>query len=81
MMLKILSVLVILLLAVLGFAAAKPKTIHLHRSITIDAPPEKIFALLDDFHNRRVAHPSYHPSERLNLFRVPHSSLFEGCGF
>jgi hypothetical protein len=29
MILKILSVLVILLLALLGFAAAKPKTIHL----------------------------------------------------
>jgi uncharacterized protein YndB with AHSA1/START domain len=57
MVLKILSVLVILLLAVLGFAAAKPKTIHLQRSITINAPPEKIFALLDDFHNWKAWAP------------------------
>jgi uncharacterized protein YndB with AHSA1/START domain len=51
MALKILVVLLILVLAVLGWAATKPDRLHLQRSIVIAAPAEKIFPLLDDFHN------------------------------
>ena len=36
--------------AVLLYAATKPDTFHVQRSISIQAPPEKIFALLNDFH-------------------------------
>ena len=36
--------------AVLLYAATKPDTFHVQRSITIKAPPEKIFAILNDFH-------------------------------
>jgi uncharacterized protein YndB with AHSA1/START domain len=36
--------------AVLLYAATKPDTFHVQRSISIQAPPEKIFAVLNDFH-------------------------------
>jgi uncharacterized protein YndB with AHSA1/START domain len=49
--LRIIVVVVVLIAAVLVFAAMKPNTFHLERSITIKAPPEEIFALIDDFHN------------------------------
>jgi uncharacterized protein YndB with AHSA1/START domain len=49
--LRIIVVVVVLIAAVLVLAAMKPNTFHLERSITIKAPPEKIFALIDDFRN------------------------------
>jgi uncharacterized protein YndB with AHSA1/START domain len=33
------------------FAATRPNTFRLERSVTIDAAPEKIFPLIDNFHN------------------------------
>ena len=36
--------------ALLARAATKPNTFRLERSTRIQAPPEKVFALLDDFH-------------------------------
>jgi len=36
--------------AVLLYAATKPDTFHVQRSISIQAPPEKIYAVLNDFH-------------------------------
>ena len=36
---------------ILVLAAMKPDTFRIQRSITIAAPPEKIFPLLNDFHN------------------------------
>lgn len=51
------SVLAIILLAVviiigviLIYAASKPSVFHVERSVTIKAPPEKIFPLINDFH-------------------------------
>src|ERR1700757_5112686 len=37
--------------AVLIVAARKPDTLRIERSIEIQAPRERIFALIDDFHN------------------------------
>lgn len=52
-MLKILGiaalVLVALLAVVLVYAATRPNTFRVERSLTIQAPPEKIFAHLQDF--------------------------------
>jgi Polyketide cyclase / dehydrase and lipid transport len=42
---------VVLIALVLLFAATKPKTFRIQRSINIDAPPDKISALIDDLHN------------------------------
>ncbi len=51
MLLRVFLVFVVLLAAVLIFAATRPDTFTVSRSIIINAPPEKIFALIDDFHN------------------------------
>jgi hypothetical protein len=45
------AIVVIAVAAVLVFAASKPDTFSLHRSASINAPPEKIFAILNDFRN------------------------------
>jgi uncharacterized protein YndB with AHSA1/START domain len=39
-----------LVAALLLYAATKPDTFHVQRSISIKAPPERIFAVLNDFH-------------------------------
>jgi uncharacterized protein YndB with AHSA1/START domain len=57
MILKIVSTLVLLVLAVLGYAATRPDRIQVQRSIMIHAPAPKIFALLDDFHNWKAWAP------------------------
>lgn len=51
-MFKILAIAVVVVLAaILIFAATKPDTFRVERTITIKAPPEKVFALINDFHN------------------------------
>ena len=47
---KVLGVIAVLIAAVLLFATTKPNTFEVQRSITIKAPPEKVYALIDDFH-------------------------------
>ena len=47
---KIVIAVVLLVAAVLLFAATKPDTFRVERSTSIKAPPEKIFALINDFH-------------------------------
>jgi hypothetical protein len=49
--LRLTIIVAVLVAAVLAFAATKPKTFHVQRSISIKAPPTKIFALIDNFHN------------------------------
>jgi carbon monoxide dehydrogenase subunit G len=50
-MLKIMAIVaVVLLVALLIFAATKPDTFRVQRSVSIKAPPEKIFPLINDFH-------------------------------
>lgn len=43
-------VIVVLIAAILIFAATKPDTFRVRRAASIKAPPEKIFALINDFH-------------------------------
>ena len=43
--------LVVLIAAVLIIAATKPDTFRIERSAAIKAPPERIFALINDFHH------------------------------
>ena len=53
-MLKIILIIVgVIALAVVGlvaFASSKPDTFIIQRSVTINAPPEKVYALIQDFH-------------------------------
>ncbi|MFZ0478668.1 MAG: SRPBCC family protein [Terriglobales bacterium] len=51
MILRIFVIVVVLIAALLAFAATKPNTFSIQRSRSIQAPPEKIFALINDFHN------------------------------
>ncbi|MFC5474902.1 SRPBCC family protein [Paraherbaspirillum soli] len=50
-MLKTIALIVAVLLAILlGFAATRPDTFRVQRTTSIKAPPEKVFALINDFH-------------------------------
>jgi uncharacterized protein YndB with AHSA1/START domain len=49
-MIKIIAIAVVVLVAaLLAYAAARPDSFRLERSATIQAPPEKVFALVNDF--------------------------------
>ena len=48
---RILFVVLVLIVAILGYAATRPGTLHVQRSATIKASPDKIFPLINDFHN------------------------------
>lgn len=48
---SIAMIVVFALVVVLGYAATRPDMFVVERSITINAPPEKIYPLIDDFHN------------------------------
>jgi len=50
-MLMIIIVAVVLIAAVLVFAATRPDTFRIQRRTSIKAPPEKVFALINDFRN------------------------------
>jgi uncharacterized protein YndB with AHSA1/START domain len=51
MLLKIIIVVAVLVAIILAFAATKPKMFTVQRAINIKAPAEKIFELINDFHN------------------------------
>ena len=62
-MFKTIAIVVVVLIAgILIFAATKPDTFHIQRATNIKAPPEKIFALIHDFHSWG----SWSPYERLD---------------
>ena len=62
-MFKIIGIVVVVALAaVLVLAATKPDNFRVQRVITIQAPPEKIYALINDFH----AWPAWSPWEKLD---------------
>jgi uncharacterized protein YndB with AHSA1/START domain len=51
MILSSLIIVAVLIGAVLAFAATRPNTFLIERSLSIKAPPEKIFALINNFHD------------------------------
>jgi|ERR1700722_2500539 uncharacterized protein YndB with AHSA1/START domain len=51
MVLKLLMLVVTVMAAVMIIAATRPSTFHIERSVTIQASPEKVYALIGDFHN------------------------------
>lgn len=54
---KIALIIIAIIIGVLLFAATRPDTFRVERSISIDAAPEKIFALVNDFHAWRQWSP------------------------
>jgi hypothetical protein len=51
MLLKLAVVVAILLAGLLVFAATRPNSFHVQRAASIQAPPDKIFPLINDFHS------------------------------
>ena len=77
MILKILIGIAVLIAALLLFAATKPATFHIERSLAISASPGKMFALLDDFHNWS----QWAPDEKGNsAIRRTYSGSISGAG-
>lgn len=62
MLKTIAAILVIAIAAVLGYAATRPDDFSVQRSATIKAPPEKVFALINDFRHW----PAWSPWEKLD---------------
>jgi hypothetical protein len=77
-MIKIIAlVIVLLVVAVLIYAATKPDTFRVQRATRINAPPEKIFALINDYH-RWV---SWSPYEKLDpAMQRTYSGAASGTG-
>jgi len=68
---------VVLLAAVLVFAATRPDTFRVERSTSIKAPPEKIFAVINDLHR----YASWSPWEKLDpKMKKTHSGSATGKG-
>ena len=64
-MLKKIAIIAVVLIAlpiaaVLAFAATKPDTFQVERATSIEAPPERIFALINDFHSWGAWSPYEH---------------------
>jgi uncharacterized protein involved in exopolysaccharide biosynthesis len=51
MALRIVLVIVVFVVVVVLVAMSKPDTFRIERTITINAPAEKIYGLIDDLHN------------------------------
>lgn len=60
MILKLLAIVAIVIAAILIFAAVKPRTFRIQRSIEVRARPEKVFALINDLHQW----PRWAPQDR-----------------
>jgi uncharacterized protein YndB with AHSA1/START domain len=67
----------VLIAAVLLYAATKPPTFEVQRTTTIQAPPEKIYPLISDFHNWGT----WSPWEKLDpAMKRTHSGAESGPG-
>jgi uncharacterized protein YndB with AHSA1/START domain len=77
-MLKAIALLLFVAIAgVLGYAATRPDDFRVQRSINIQAPPENVFAILNDLHN----FPSWSPYEKLDpAMKKTHSGTAQGLG-
>ena len=70
-------VLVVVIAGILIFAATKPDSFRVQRSASIKAPPEKIFALINDLHS----HTSWSPWEKKDpAMKRTHSGAESGKG-
>ena len=77
-MINIIAIIVVVLIAaLLGFAATRPDTFRVQRATSIKAPPEKIFALINDFHSWG----SWSPWEKMDpTMKRTHSGAANGKG-
>ena len=69
--------LAVLIVGLLAYASTQPNIFRIERSITINSPPEPIFAILSDFHQSE----SWSPWERMDLtMQKSHSGSARGVG-
>ena len=54
MIIMILIIAILIIAAILIYASTKPDTFQIQRSISIKAPPEKTFPLINDMHNMQT---------------------------
>lgn len=74
---RILLVVVVLIGALLAYAATRPDTFRVERAAVIKAPPAKVFALIDDFHQWA----GWSPWEKLDpSMKRSHSGAASGKG-
>ncbi len=73
MLKKIAIAVVVLVAALLAYAATRPDTFRVERATSIKAPPEKIFALIDDLHAWSAWSPfeKKDPAMKRNLSGAP----------
>ena len=72
MVFRVVAALALVVLAILVIAAFRPGTIQIQRSRSIQAPPDRVFALIDDFHNwRRWAPQDVEDSTMRRTFSGP----------
>ena len=77
MLKKILIVLIVAIAGLIAFAATRPDTYSVSRSIEIAAPPERVHTLVNDFHN----FPQWSPWQKLDpAMRVTYSGPTSGVG-
>ena len=77
-MIKIIAIIIaVLVVAVLIFAATRPDTFRVERSLSIKAPPEKIFPHINDFHQWQA----WSPWEKIDpAAKTAHSGADNGVG-
>ena len=69
-------VIAVLIAAILIYAATRPDTFRIQRATTINAPPDKIFPLIDDLHAQRT----WSPFEKDPAMKATHSGAPRGKG-
>jgi uncharacterized protein YndB with AHSA1/START domain len=62
MLKKIVIVVVMMIATLLAYAATKPDTFHVQRAMSMKAPPEKVFPLINDLHS----HGSWSPWDKMD---------------
>jgi hypothetical protein len=72
----IIGVFVVIVAAILVYAATKPDAFKIERQIVVAAPPEKVFPLVNDFH----AHISWSPFEKDPAIKRAFSGAAQGKG-
>lgn len=77
MLFMILGSIVLLVIVVLAFAASRPDSFRVERQIVVNAPAERLFALIEDFHQWGL----WSPWEKLDpQLKRTHSGPPKGVG-
>lgn len=79
-MFEIITIVAIVILVaaagLLAYAASRPDTFRIERAVSISAPPDRIFPLINDLH----AHSQWSPFERDPAMKRKHSGAASGTG-